>query len=65
MIKIDIPEADHLVSAWAEIFAAAHELVNALPHRIYLDFVAHGMGLVSHEAARLIQYEPRAYDGCK
>jgi Xaa-Pro aminopeptidase len=47
----------------AEIFAAAHELLDASPHRPYLDFVAHGMGLVSHEAPRLTRYEPWAYDG--
>jgi Xaa-Pro aminopeptidase len=50
-------------TAGAEIFAAAHELVDASPHRSYLDFVAHGMGLVSHEAPRLAGYKPWAYDG--
>jgi len=50
-------------AAGAEIFAAAHELVDASPHRAYLDFVAHGMGLVSHEAPRLTSYEPWAYEG--
>jgi Xaa-Pro aminopeptidase len=47
----------------AEIFAAARELVEASSHRAYLDFVAHGMGLVSHEAPRLTSYEPWAYEG--
>ena len=37
-------------AAGGEIFAAARELVEASPHRGYLEFVAHGMGLVSHEA---------------
>jgi Xaa-Pro aminopeptidase len=50
-------------TTWVEIFAAAHELVNASPHRVYLDFSAHGVGLVSHEAPRLTDYEPWAYDG--
>ena len=50
-------------AAGAEIFAAAHELVDASPHRAHLDFVAHGMGLVSHEAPRLTSYKPLAYDG--
>ena len=50
-------------AAGAEIFAAAHELVDASSHRVYLDFVAHGMGLVSHEAPRLTDYEPWAYEG--
>jgi Xaa-Pro aminopeptidase len=46
----------------AEIFAAAHEPVDASSHRVYLDFMAHGMGLVSHEATRLIDYKG-AYEG--
>jgi Xaa-Pro aminopeptidase len=45
----------------AEIFAAAETLVHASPHREYLEFVAHGMGLISHEAPRLAQ--TRAYSG--
>jgi Xaa-Pro aminopeptidase len=47
----------------AEIFAAANELVDASPHRAYLEFMAHGMGLVSHEAPRLINYDSWSYDG--
>ena len=50
-------------AAGAEIFAAAHELVDASSHRVYLDFVAHGMGIVSHEAPRLTDYKPWAYEG--
>jgi Xaa-Pro aminopeptidase len=50
-------------AAGAEIFAEAHELVDASSHRAYLDFVAHGMGLVGHEAPRLTGYKPWAYDG--
>ena len=49
-------------AAGVEIFAAAHEL-DASPHWAYLDFVAHGMGLVSHEAPRLTDYKPWAYEG--
>jgi Xaa-Pro aminopeptidase len=48
-------------AAGAEIFAAAHELVDASPHRSYLEFMAHGMGLISHEAPRLINTE--SYEG--
>jgi Xaa-Pro aminopeptidase len=44
-------------AAGAEIFAAANELVDASPHRAYLEFMAHGMGLISHEAPRLISYD--------
>ena len=47
----------------AEIFTAAHEVVNASPHRAYLDFAAHGMGLVSHEAPRLMSNGPVPYEG--
>jgi Xaa-Pro aminopeptidase len=43
-------------AAGAEIFAVANELVEASPHRTYLEFMAHGMGLISHEAPRLISY---------
>jgi Xaa-Pro aminopeptidase len=44
-----------------EIFAAAEALIEASPHREYLDFIAHGMGLISHEAPRLAR--TRAYSG--
>jgi Xaa-Pro aminopeptidase len=47
----------------SEIFTAAHELVDASPHRAYLDFAAHGMGLVSHEAPRLMSNGPVPYEG--
>jgi Xaa-Pro aminopeptidase len=47
----------------AEIFTAARELVDASPHRAYLDFAAHGMGLVSHEAPRLMSDGPVPYEG--
>ena len=50
-------------AAGIEIFAAAHELVDSSSHRAYLDFVAHGVGLVSHEAPRLTDFKPWAYDG--
>src|SRR6516225_2395201 len=50
-------------AAGAEIFAAANELVHASPHRAYLEFTAHGMGLVSHEAPRLTSYDSWSYEG--
>jgi Xaa-Pro aminopeptidase len=49
-----------------EIFAATRGFIEASPHRAYLDFTAHGMGLVSHEAPRLTGTGPvpyPAYDG--
>ena len=48
-------------AAGGEIFTAARELVEASPHRGYLEFVAHGMGLVSHEAPRLTSRGPVPY----
>jgi Xaa-Pro aminopeptidase len=47
----------------AEIFAAAHKTLDTSPHRVYLDFAAHGMGLVSHEAPRLMSNGPVPYEG--
>jgi Xaa-Pro aminopeptidase len=44
-----------------DIFTAAEELLNASPHRPYVEFVAHGMGLVSHEAPRLTNTGPVGY----
>jgi Xaa-Pro aminopeptidase len=44
-----------------EIFAAALAVVENSPHRPYLDFLAHGMGLVSHEAPRLTSTGPVPY----
>ena len=44
-----------------DIFAAAQGLMQASPHRGYLEFIAHGMGLISHEAPRLATN--RAYSG--
>jgi Xaa-Pro aminopeptidase len=44
-----------------DIFAAAEALMRASPHREHLEFVAHGMGLISHEAPRLAR--TRAYSG--
>jgi Xaa-Pro aminopeptidase len=41
-----------------EIFAVAEELKNKSPHRPYVEFIAHGMGLISHEAPRLA---PKGY----
>jgi Xaa-Pro aminopeptidase len=46
-----------------DIFAAAEALLNRSPHKQYTDFVAHGMGLVSHEAPRLTSRGPVRYEG--
>lgn len=46
-----------------DIFAAAQKLVDASSHKPQLDFLAHGMGLVSHEAPRLTSNGAVPYDG--
>jgi Xaa-Pro aminopeptidase len=43
------------------IFTEVRELLDKSPHRPYLEFVAHGMGLVSHEAPRLTAHGPVPY----
>ncbi len=47
----------------AEIFATANELVGGSPHAAYLSFMAHGMGLVTHEAPRLTNNGAEGYEG--
>jgi Xaa-Pro aminopeptidase len=44
-----------------EIFTAAEALIDASPHESYVEFLAHGMGLVSHEAPRLTTTGPVPY----
>src|SRR5262249_53190553 len=44
-----------------EIYAAASPLVAKSKHHNHLDFLAHGMGLVSHEAPRLTARGPVPY----
>jgi Xaa-Pro aminopeptidase len=44
-----------------EIYAAVEELLAISPHHSYMEFVAHGMGLISHEAPRLTAAGPVAY----
>jgi Xaa-Pro aminopeptidase len=45
------------------VYAAAEPLVRASANRGHLHFLAHGMGLVSHEAPRLTGSGPVPYDG--
>lgn len=45
----------------AEIYSAAEEALLGAPHRGSTSFVAHGMGLVSHEAPRLTGSGPVPY----
>lgn len=46
----------------AEIYAAAEEVLRTSPHRGYVEFLAHGMGLVAHEGPRLTNAAPIPYD---
>lgn len=48
-------------AAGREIYEAAEAAVRELPHRGRLAFVAHGMGLVPHEAPRLSAEAPIRY----
>lgn len=45
-----------------DIYTAAEDLLKTSPHRPYVEFLAHGMGLVSHEAPRLTATGPVPYD---
>ena len=38
-------------------------MLEASPHKAYTDFMAHGMGLVSHEAPRLMNNPRFSYTG--
>ncbi|GGC61206.1 M24 family metallopeptidase [Chelatococcus reniformis] len=44
-----------------EIIAAGEAVVRRSPHAAVLDFTAHGIGLVSHEAPRLTEHGPVPY----
>jgi Xaa-Pro aminopeptidase len=46
-----------------EIYAAAERPVTQSKHHNHLDFLAHGMGLVSHEGPRLTGSGPVPYPG--
>jgi Xaa-Pro aminopeptidase len=46
-----------------DIIAIGQKLVEASPHRSYTHFMAHGMGLVSHEAPRLMTLPRLSYTG--
>jgi Xaa-Pro aminopeptidase len=46
----------------AVIYAAAEDAIKSSSHGSYLEFLAHGMGLISHEAPRLTRRGPVAYD---
>jgi Xaa-Pro aminopeptidase len=47
-----------------DIFTEPLRMVASSEHKASLHFVAHGMGLVSHEAPRLTSDAPQRYEGC-
>ena len=46
-----------------EIYAAAEAVIRTCNHAPYTEFIAHGMGLIAHEAPRLTSYGPVPYEG--
>jgi Xaa-Pro aminopeptidase len=46
-----------------DIADVGERLLNASPHRKYSHFMAHGMGLVTHEAPRLQDHPRMSYEG--
>lgn len=44
------------------VYGAVEPLLHKSAHHKYMDFVAHGMGLISHEAPRLTDKGPAPYD---
>jgi Xaa-Pro aminopeptidase len=46
-----------------DICAVAERMLDASPHRPYSHFMAHGMGLVTHEAPRLMHTPRMSYTG--
>jgi Xaa-Pro aminopeptidase len=51
----------HAGAVGREIYAAAEPLVSKSKHHNHLEFLGHGMGLVSHEAPRLTDRGPVPY----
>jgi Xaa-Pro aminopeptidase len=45
-----------------EIMDVAEKMIAASPHKSYTHFMAHGMGLVTHEAPRLMDNRRMSYD---
>jgi len=46
-----------------DIFTVPEAIIEKSPHKPYMEFLAHGMGLVSHEGPRLTGTGPVPYDG--
>jgi Xaa-Pro aminopeptidase len=46
-----------------DIIDIAERMIEASPHKAYVHFMAHGMGLVTHEAPRLMNNKRMSYTG--
>jgi Xaa-Pro aminopeptidase len=46
-----------------DVIDVAERILDASPHRAYTHYMAHGMGLVSHEAPRVMNNPRMSYDG--
>jgi Xaa-Pro aminopeptidase len=46
-----------------DVIDVAEKMFDASPHRKYTHYMAHGMGLVTHEAPRLMNNPRMSYDG--
>jgi Xaa-Pro aminopeptidase len=46
-----------------DVIDVAEKMLDASPHRKYTHYMAHGMGLVTHEAPRLMNNPRMSYDG--
>jgi Xaa-Pro aminopeptidase len=62
-VQQDVRKAIRPGARGGDICDRAERLLDASPHRKYAHFMAHGMGLVTHEAPRLMDYARMSYDG--
>jgi Xaa-Pro aminopeptidase len=46
-----------------DVITVAEDMLKASPHKAYSHFMAHGMGLVTHEAPRLMENRRMSYSG--
>lgn len=46
-----------------DVIALAEDMLQASPHKAYTHYMAHGMGLVTHEAPRLMNNKRMSYTG--
>jgi Xaa-Pro aminopeptidase len=46
-----------------DVISIAEDMLQASPHKAYTHYMAHGMGLVTHEAPRLMNNKRMSYSG--